>query len=95
MNLRTRASVAVALSLLIPTLSFGEDSPYDFEAVTLDALVARPCWFVATVVGAGLFVVSLPVSALSKSVNKTAKTLVGKPAAATFKRPLGDFSSVE
>jgi hypothetical protein len=39
--------------------------------------------------------VSLPVSALSKSVNKTAKTLVGKPAAATFKRPLGDFSSVE
>jgi hypothetical protein len=32
---------------------------------------------------------------MSKSVGKTAKALVVKPARATFTRPLGDFSSME
>jgi hypothetical protein len=46
-------------------------------------------------VGTGLFIVTLPVSAMSKSVNKTARILVATPAHATFTRPLGDFSMLE
>lgn len=106
MNPRLRF-VAWLLLIVISTSghSFGRDrtkrdepdgsTSQNFESVAVDVVVARPLWFAATVVGGALFVVSLPVAALSKSVDQTAKTLVVKPAHATFKRPLGDFSSVE
>src|SRR5690242_19980246 len=71
------------------------DTTANFESVAEDVVIARPCWLVATVVGAGLFIVALPVAAMSKSVNKTARTLVVKPAHATFTRPLGDFSTID
>jgi hypothetical protein len=62
--------------------------------VTVDALVVRPGCLVATVLGSAVFVVALPVAAISKSVKKTADTLVVKPADATFKRPLGDMDAL-
>jgi hypothetical protein len=74
--------------------SLGQDTTSNYEAVAVDVVIARPLWLVATLVGTGLFVVSLPVAAMSNSVNKTARTLVAKPAHATFLRPLGDFSTV-
>jgi hypothetical protein len=46
------------------------------------------------VLGSAIFVVSLPVTAISKSVKKTADTLVVKPANATFTRPLGDMDAL-
>jgi len=64
-------------------------------AVTVDALVARPACFVATVIGSALFVVSLPVAIPSKSVKKAAQTLVVTPGKATFTRPLGELSSLD
>jgi hypothetical protein len=45
--------------------------------------------------GSALFVVSLPVSAISKSVKPAAHALVVKPAKVTFTRHLGDFSPIE
>ena len=39
-------------------------------------------------------VVALPFAATSGSVKKTADTLVVHPAAATFTRPLGDFTTL-
>lgn len=75
--------------------SFGADREPNPEAMAADALVGRPLCFVATALGAAIFVVALPVAVITKSVNSTAKTLVGIPAAATFTRPLGDFSSIE
>ena len=62
--------------------------------VTVDAFVIRPGCLVATALGSAVFVVALPVAALSKSVKKTANTLVVKPANATFTRPLGDMSAL-
>ena len=44
--------------------------------------------------GSAIFVVALPVAAISKSVKKTADTLVAKPAKATFTRPLGDMDAL-
>jgi len=62
--------------------------------VATDAVVIRPACLVATVIGSAVFVVTLPASALSKSVRKTADTLVVKPANATFTRPLGDMGAL-
>jgi hypothetical protein len=60
-----------------------------------DALVVRPACFVATAVGSVVFVVALPWAAISKSVKRTANTLVVKPANATFTRPLGDMEALK
>ena len=59
-----------------------------------DVALARPGCFLATVLGAVIFVVALPIAATSGSVKQTADTLVVTPAKATFTRPLGDFSSI-
>ncbi|HYR58590.1 MAG TPA: hypothetical protein VEO95_08180 [Chthoniobacteraceae bacterium] len=89
------AAWALVIAFCTSARSLANGGPENFEAVAVDLVVARPCWLVATVVGTGLFIVSLPVAAMSKSVNKTARTLVAKPAQATFTRPLGDFSTLE
>ncbi len=65
------------------------------EAVAADVLVVRPLCFLATIIGSAVFVVALPVAAISKSTGATAKALVVKPARATFTRPLGDMSDLE
>ena len=62
--------------------------------VTVDAVVIRPACLVATVLGSAVFIVALPVATISKSVKKTANTLVVKPANATFTRPLGDMGAL-
>ena len=65
------------------------------EAVAADVLAVRPACFVATVLGSVVFVIALPIAAISKSVPQTANALVKKPARATFTRPLGDMSALE
>ena len=75
------------------TCSATDDNGGPME-VAADALVVRPVCLAATVVGSAVFVVALPAAALSKSVKKTANTLVVKPANATFKRPLGDMDAL-
>ena len=66
----------------------------DPGAVTVDVFVVRPACFVATVLGSAIFVVSLPVAATSKSVRRSARALVTRPADATFTRRLGDLDSL-
>jgi hypothetical protein len=84
---------AILASLgLAPLPVQAEPSP---EGIAADIVVVRPLCLVATVVGSALFVVALPVAALSKSVRKTGNALVVKPAQATFTRPLGEFESLE
>jgi len=63
--------------------------------VISDAAVVRPGCFVATLLGTAIFIAILPIAATSKSVKKTAHTLVVNPARATFTRPLGEFSSLQ
>lgn len=54
-----------------------------------DTILVRPLTLVATVLGAGLFVVSLPFSALGGNVGEAGSTLVVTPFKATFMRCLG------
>ncbi|HWI58985.1 MAG TPA: hypothetical protein VNZ22_17300, partial [Bacillota bacterium] len=83
-------TVACAAAVGLASSSVAKADTTDPTAVAADALVGRPACFVATVVGSAIFVVSLPVAAISKSVKSAAQALVVTPAYATFKRPLGD-----
>ena len=61
------------------------------ENMVADAVIVRPLGVIATILGVGLFIVSLPFSALGGNVKEAGKKLVVDPAIFTFKRPLGEF----
>lgn len=65
--------------------------PPSAAAMGFDVLMARPLGAVGTVLGTGLFVVSLPFSAVGMNVDDAAVRLMAEPAKFTFVRPLGDF----
>ena len=58
-------------------------------AFLVDVSVLRPVGFVTTIAGVVLFVVSLPISVPTLSVEKSFDILVKRPAAYTFGRELG------
>lgn len=60
-------------------------------AIVVDAFILRPAGFIGTVLGAVTFVVTLPFSAPTRTVDNTAKKLVVEPAQFTFTRPLGQL----
>ncbi len=84
-------ALALALCTGTSALASSDNGPL---AVVADTTVVRPACLVVTAVGSVFFVVSLPFAAASKSVKKTAHTLVVQPAKATFCRPLGDLDSL-
>ena len=92
--MKTKLLTAIcALTLLSSaTPAFAEDRSLD---VVFDVGLVRPGCFIVTVAGSALFVVILPISTVSRSVKKTAHTLVVIPARATFTRPVGDFQALE
>jgi len=84
--------VAILAAGMPQTRAIEDGSP---EAVAADILVVRPVCFAATIIGSALFVVCLPVAAISRSTKQTARALVVAPAHATFTRPLGDMSDLQ
>jgi hypothetical protein len=64
-------------------------------AAITDVILVRPGCLLATAIGSVVFVVALPIAAISGSIRSTADTLVVGPAQATFTRPIGDFSTIE
>jgi hypothetical protein len=89
----TLCCVLAMLFVQTPQASAVEDG--SVEAIAADILVVRPACFAMTIIGSALFVVALPVAAISKSTRQTAHALVVRPARATFTRPLGDMTSLE
>jgi hypothetical protein len=83
---------AVSFGGVSSSLASSDAGPVE---VIADVVVVRPGCFLATVIGSAFFVVSLPVAAISRSIDKTADTLVIKPAKATFTRPVGDLDALE
>jgi hypothetical protein len=63
------------------------------EAMVADGLLLRPGGVIATLLGTVVFVVTLPFSIPTKSVEKAAQKLVVDPAKYTFVRPLGQIES--
>ena len=80
--------VLAAISFSAPV--FGECRE---PQVVTDVLLARPLGLAATIVGAAVFVISLPFSVPTGSVGTVADALVTSPARYTFVRPIGDFST--
>ncbi|MGD8367721.1 MAG: hypothetical protein PVG78_08765 [Desulfobacterales bacterium] len=94
-----KLALVLALAAALVVVPFGsviaqEDSftkDRDPGAMTADLLLARPVGLCAIVVGAAVFVVSLPFSALGGNTEQAYEKLVADPAAYTFRRPLGDL----
>ncbi|QBQ55126.1 hypothetical protein [Nitrosococcus wardiae] len=70
-----------------------EDEPRYFRMIG-DLLIGRPLLLVATGIGTGIFLASLPFSVLGGNVKEAADTLVIGPARQTFVRCLGCRISV-
>lgn len=88
---RTLLATLMAALLLMPSVSAAKntDEQPSAGAMVADAIVARPLLLVATVAGAGLYVVSLPFSLLGGNAVEAGQTLVVGPAKNTFVRCLG------
>jgi hypothetical protein len=63
--------------------------PPSSGVVAADAVIGRPLGLATTIAGAGVFLVTLPMSAISGSTGEAAWGLVGRPAGWTFMRPFG------
>jgi hypothetical protein len=83
-----------AVTLLASATPAHADDDKALPAI-VDVGLVRPGCLAATIGGSVLFVLALPFSAMSGSVKQSAHSLVVYPARATFKRPVGDFSSLE
>jgi len=68
-----------------------QDDEISTENMVVDAVLVRPLGLCAVVLGVGLFIISLPFSALGKNVKQAGQKLVVAPAKFTFTRPLGDL----
>ncbi len=100
MTSRLKRKTAVLLAILWVALAFPSQLPAqsrelqeENSAVAMfgDALIIRPLGLAATVLGAAVFVISLPFHALGGNTREAARKLVVEPAEYTFKRPLGEI----
>lgn len=64
------------------------EAPEAFSMVG-DLIIARPLLIAATVIGAGVFVVSLPIHAMGGGIGAAGRALVVEPGKAAFVRCLG------
>lgn len=68
-----------------------EKEEKDSGVLAMDLLIARPLGILATVAGGAIFLVSLPVSAMTGQSRLVYDKMVREPAKYTFKRSLGEF----
>lgn len=87
-----KAVAVVAMSVLTAMPTYAEDQmPPDRRGgdMAVDLVLARPIGLLSIIGGSVLFVVSLPFTIPSGSMDAAADELVKKPINYTFKRPLG------
>jgi hypothetical protein len=93
----TAATLALSMSIMTMPASAANVSGnpgYEVEAphaysIVADVVIARPLLIAATVIGAGLFVVTLPFTAMGGGIGRTGHALVVEPGKAAFVRCLG------
>jgi len=71
------------------------DSDTAAADIVLDMVITRPIGLVGLIAGSVVYVVTLPVAMITKSVDRTQKALVKDPYDYTFVRPLGDIRGEE
>jgi hypothetical protein len=89
--------LAVMLVCAITALPALADEPLPAERKSMDMgidmMIARPLGLLSVIGGSALFVLSLPFTIPSGSMDSAADELVKKPIDYTFKRPLGELGS--
>ena len=60
-------------------------------AIALDLVLVRPLGVVATLLGTTVFLIGLPIEAVTREVSTARHFLVEQPARFTFVRPLGEW----
>ncbi len=73
----------------LPNTCNAENYERDAGDIAADVLIYRPAGLILTIGGSVLFVVALPVAAITGGTKKTANTLVATPFKFTFCRPIG------
>lgn len=95
MNSRLKSFLAVlALSTVMVVPAAAEDQmPAERRGgdMAVDLILARPTGLLSIIGGSVLFVISLPFTIPSGSMDAAAEELVKKPIDYTFKRPLGQI----
>jgi hypothetical protein len=95
MNSRLKRFLAVlAISMVMTSPALAEEQlPADRRGgdMAIDLVLARPIGLLSIIGGSVLFVVSLPFTIPSGSMDAAAVELVKKPIDYTFKRPLGQI----
>ena len=96
---RMRPGIALAMAMFLfcaTSLVHAEDtytarggSDVSAAAILVDGFLLRPAGVLATMVGSLAFVVTLPFSIPTRSVDKAAQKLIVDPAKYTFVRPMG------
>ena len=89
------ATLLLSITLLLPGVSFAQavdEDPAAF-AMAADLAVARPLLLATTIAGAAVYLVSLPFTLAGGNAKQAGKSLVVKPAKATFVRCLGCVTS--
>ncbi len=96
--------VAVSLACAWGVLGFAGELGYSLDGagkgfktplepnstvLALDALVAKPMGLCTTVVGTGVFAITIPFTAPSGDLGRAGRAMVVNPAGWTFMRPLG------
>lgn len=66
-----------------------EPYPPTATEMIVDGLVMRPLSLAGTIIGTGIFLVTLPFSAAGGNVDEAGQKLVAEPARATFSNCLG------
>lgn len=83
--------VLFALIILVTSsMAFAAD---DTTNIIGDSLILRPLGIAITTAGTILFVLTWPMSAITKSTDKTFEALVKRPYEFTFQRPIGEMES--
>jgi hypothetical protein len=94
MNSLKRLLAVAALSALTAVPAMAEEPlPAERKSMDMgfDMMVARPLGLLSVIGGSALFVVSLPFTIPSGSMDSAADELVKKPIDYTFRRPLGEI----
>jgi hypothetical protein len=97
-KIRIAMKIKLLTAIFAITLLSNATSTYAYEDKSLDVLtdvtIVRPVCFIATAACAAVWLVTLPIQGVSKSVKSTAHTMLVIPARATFTRPVGDYASL-
>lgn len=86
--------IAVLLTLTIVIVFSSStafaDKDKDLDVVA-DVLLYKPVGLAALIGGASIFVISLPIAAITRSIDTTANVLLKQPFDYVFVRPIGEI----